>query len=778
MKSLQTRIFLFFVVLLLIVQAIALWTILSGKQNQEELEIKNRVSTANTIFNELFNNRTYYLKAFADTAAQDYGIKQVFNQDTRSLVVALNNLRQRIDADIAMTIDIDGNINSQLINRLVDGSSKIHKGSQSDTRFKYPQWLNSQSPPTELYQVDEDIYQISLSPIIVGTKVIGWVGFGFQIDNRLAMRYFNLTGLETSFILKKYEANRWYILASSNPNADVGFVWEIVEGLHPEQYISHSEILSTYDDFEFGVAMYSSRADIVAVLQQQWWQLVGLILITLILSLAGAYAIASSVTKPIKQLVKQAKNLASGKYQKVLLSQDQSEMGQLANEFNAMQSAILSREKALEHKGNHHLLTDLPNRNMLLSTLQTKTQSEQSFVVLHLNLSRLKDVNDALGHEFGDRIIIEAGLRLNEIKAFSGIFHTDSDEFILLADQQSQATVEMLISAIESSFSLPLDYQGFNFRLQARIGIAIYPEHSQSSDQLLQMADTALHYTRKKKQLVQVYDASFDVNTIERLNLINDFKHAIEQDHLELHFQPKMDLTTKLITHVEALVRWRHPKLGLIPPDNFIPIAEQTGQITQLTQWVFEAALVQHNQWLKQGIDLNIAINISAQDLRDSNFFDFVCQRTEHFNINPQKITLEVTESAVVEDPKSAIALLNKFKALGYYLSIDDYGTGYSSLAQLKSLPVHELKIDKSFVQRLQHDSDDQIIVRSPIELAHNMGLTLVAEGIEDEFALNWLSEHHCEKAQGYFISRPYPAPQLTTWLLENNNFQRVSQDA
>lgn len=776
MKSLQNKIFVFFVVLLLAVQAIAFWTILSGKQNQEEQEISSRLATANTIFNELFNNRTSYLKAFAETAAKDYGIKQVFNQDTRSLVVALNNLRQRIDADMAMTIDTQGQINSQLVKDTANGSNRMRKGSQSEQAFQYPHWIAPANPLTELYKVDNNLYQLSLSPITVGSKVIGWVGFGYQIDHRLAMRYQQLTGLETSFIMQEQKEQQWHLIASSNLDAKLALVWDIIDGKYPQQYISQSQILSTYDDFQFGVAMYSLREDLVKVLQKQWGQLLGLIAITLLLSLAGAYAIAASISKPIKLLVKQTKKLASGEYQKVEMLDDESEFGQLANEFNTMQSAIISREQTLEHKGNHHFLTDLPNRNMLLTTLQTMTKNNQSFVIFHLNLSRLKDVNDTLGHEFGDKIIIEAGSRLNEIKAFNGVFHTDSDEFVLLAKQKSQSIVEMLISAIESSFSLPLEYQNFSFQLQARIGIAIYPEHSQSSSQLLQMADTALHHTRKKNQLIQIYNADFDVNTIERLNLINDFKSALDLQHLELHFQPKMDLASKIITHVEALVRWRHPKLGLIPPDNFIPIAEQTGQITELTRWVFKAAIEQQFIWLQQGIDLNIAVNISAQDLRDPQFLNFVIQQAEAHQLDPEKITLEVTESAVVDDPESAIQLLNKFKALGYYLSIDDYGTGYSSLAQLKSLPVHELKIDKSFVQRLKDDLDDQIIVRSTIELAHNMGLTLVAEGIEDEFALNWLSEHHCEKAQGYFISRPKPAPELTRWMLEMNNYQGVTK--
>jgi len=342
--------------------------------------------------------------------------------------------------------------------------------------------------------------------------------------------------------------------------------------------------------------------------------------------------------------------------------------------------------------------------------------------------------------------------------------HLGADEFILLADHlEIDDTVAQIQAELEPAF----DYQGISLQLQVRMGIAISPEHSSDAKTLVQMADTALHHTRDTSKLVQVYQSELDVNTVDRLNLINDLKQAIPAGQLELHFQPKMCLKTKVVTHVEALVRWQHPNLGMVPPDDFIYIAEQTGQIKALTRWVFTTALAQFNTWKTLGVNLNIAVNISAENLKEADFHQFICQSLISANVPPEKVTLEVTESSVVEDPESAIKLLSAFKSHGMKISIDDYGTGYSSLAQLKQLPVHELKIDKSFVQRLEHDDDDQIIVRSTIELAHNMGLHVVAEGIEDEFSLNWLAEHDCELAQGYFISRPKPASELTSWLLD-----------
>jgi diguanylate cyclase (GGDEF)-like protein len=763
MKSLQNKIFLFFVLLLLLVQLIGVWTVFSGKNNQEAQEISNRLNTAKTIFSELFDSRSKYLRAFSTTASKDYGIKQVFNEDRRSLLVALNNHRKRINADLVMSITDNGLISAQLVATGEGTDRKIKRGKETNSQFQHASWLNKNQSLEHLYKLNGALYQLSLSPIKVGSKVLGWVGFGFQIDHRLAVKYKEITGLETIFILR--ETKEWELVASSAYNAQLSLAKKIVKGDIPQQYIAQSQLISSFDDSQFGVAMYGLRADLVEVLQEQWGKLLLLILSTLVFSLAGAYLVAASITKPIKILVKQVKTVALGDYSQGIKLRDKSELGQLANEFNVMQNAVLSRENALQHSVNYDPLTDLPNRNMLLNDLRAISNTTDCFTIFHLNLSRLKDVNDTLGHEVGDQIIKEAALRLNDTPGFKKTYHMGGDEFTLISQQRNKCNLSALISSVQQQLKAPFDHDCFCFQLQVRMGIALYPEHTDKIDVLLQMADTALHQTRKNRQPTQVYDAEFDTNSIERLSLINDFKNAVSGDQLVLHYQPKMDLKSGVITHMEALVRWQHPSLGMIPPDDFIPVAEQTGQINDLTCWVLRTAIEQYNRWLAMGMDINIAINISAENFRDPAFFDFVCQSLKTADVNANRLTLEVTESAVVDDPKSAIALLKKFKSLGIFLSIDDYGTGYSSLAQLKQLPVHELKIDKSFVQRLEHDLDDQIIVRSTIELAHNMGLSVVAEGIEDQFALDWLKKNGCEKAQGYFISKPKPAEELSSWL-------------
>lgn len=769
MKSLQTKIFVFFVILLLLVQAIAFFTIVVANKSQEKQAIDNRLNTAKTIFSTQFESRSDYLAAFAETAAKDYGIKQVFEDDLRSLLVAMNNHRSRIDADLAMAISGDGVVTAQLLlEHNNQGKAKVRQGKEREQKFRFPAWLSNEAH-ADLYVVNDAVYQISLSPMNVGAKTIGWLVFGFEINQKLAQNFLEITQLDTDFILKRDD--QWSLIASSNEQAKVDFSQQIILGKTPVDYISVGELVAESNGVSLGFAMYGLRADIVKVLQARWLQFLILAFIIFLSSLGAAYVIAASITKPVKRLVKQAKTVASGDYNQTVEIHDSSELGQLAKEFNEMQLAVLSREEAITHRANHDPLTDLPNRNVLKTTIQDLADKHQPFIVFLLNLSRLKDVNETLGHDVGDWLIRSAGKRLESLDGFLQLCHMGADEFVLVAHGEGVELSDKLVAQIHHTLEENCEYKGISLQLQMRIGIAAFPHDCPDGKSVLQMADTALHHSKKTSQLVQVYQSSLDVNSVERLNLINDLKHAIADDQLELHFQPKLNLRSGIVTHVEALVRWKHPNLGMIPPDNFIHIAEQTGQINALTQWVFITSLKQYKAWQALELDINMAVNISAENLKDPGFYEFICEAVNEYQIANEKITLEVTESAVVDDPKAAIALLQRFKDRGMKLSIDDYGTGYSSLAQLKQLPVHELKIDKSFVQRLCEDEDDRIIVRSTIELAHNMGLSVVAEGIEDEFALKWLAQNKCELGQGYFISRPQPSKQLTAWMLEQKPY-------
>ena len=382
-----------------------------------------------------------------------------------------------------------------------------------------------------------------------------------------------------------------------------------------------------------------------------------------------------------------------------------------------MQQAVLTREKDISHRVFHDPLTNLPNRNRLTHFLETQLSKPDAKLTLAiLNVRRIRDVNDTLGHDVGDEVIKEVSRRLLKLDS-ENVFHLGSDEFALVWMENDNDFVQTQIQQVFATLDKPFHYQDIALHLQVQIGVAPSNAKQDTAVNLLQKTDTALQSARKSNRHYQVYDRVLDFYTIERLHLVNSLKQAFTDNQLVLYYQPKLDLKASTIKSVEALVRWLHPVNGLIPPDTFIPIAEQTGQMNTLTKWVIEEAANQFLSWQKQDLKLSIAINISAEDLRNDDFLNFLLNLKKTKNLPDDAISLEVTENAVLSDPKLAISLLAQLQQSGFKISIDDYGTGYSSLEQLKILPVDELKIDKSFVQNLMVEKDDQTIVDSTISL-------------------------------------------------------------
>ncbi|PCI63602.1 MAG: GGDEF domain-containing protein [Gammaproteobacteria bacterium] len=769
-KSLQSKIFILFVVLLLIVQVVSFFTTYQANRKLEATQLSNSIGKAKALFDSQFTSRNYYLSAFVETVAKDYALKSVFQDDTKSFLYALNNHRKRTSANIAIAIALDGKIIGELVTyRNKQNKLKVRKGHEQGQIFSQQHWL-IQDKSDNLYQLNEQVYQLSLAPLKSGGRTIGWIGFGYIINNNLADDFAKLTNVDISFVLRNDKTNTLsHVLASSskqNDDAHDSFIKTLVNN-NDDNFIYDQLTLGNINYNNLIAVMYKAKADVLKNIQADWWQLLVFFMLTLALSLIGAYHISAGITRPIKVLITQAKSIAQGNYNESVNISDSVELMQLADEFNHMKESVVTREQTISHRADHDSLTELPNRNKLLKVLMQRAQDpdakQQQFLLLRLNIRRIKEVNNTLGHQVGDKVIMEVANRLKNCPINHQLFHLGSDEFIMLTEKQ--AADELLLTLMPSLDPL-YKYENICLHLQYHLGLALSPEHTgEDVADILQKTNVALQYAKNNKSLYQLYDRQFDFNTIERLHLTNSLKTAIEESQLVLYYQPKISLKTLKVSHVEALVRWQHPLKGLVPPDDFISIAEQTGQMDALTRWVTVKAIEQFLAWQKQGIDINIAINISAENLKGKAYSDFVIALKERNNIADHAITLEVTEDAVVADPKQATEILTYLRDHGFKLSIDDYGTGYSSLAQLKQLPVHELKIDKSFVLQLMQDKDDQIIVKSTIELAHNMGLSVVAEGIEDEKTLLWLKAHHCELAQGFYMSKPLPSTAFSRWL-------------
>ncbi len=780
MQSLRATIFVFVLVLLLAVQGAFLLITYRTIQQQENSRVEFQLESATRLFQSHFESRRDYLAAFAETAARDFGLKQVFEEDTRSFLVALNNHRERIDADIAMGVTADGTVSGQLITvpRETDsGREQVAVGPSQGNAFAFPQWLETQDD-SRLYPLQDTFYQLSLFPLRTGATVIGWVGFGYRIDTELARYFSSLTGLDTEFWLRG-PGDDWRLLAGSpsgggsaesvSLTGDAELAGQAMRGEVPDSVVATMQSIGQVEGQQLVSLMVGDRTDILAEIRGHWFELLVLAALALLLSLGGTYFIASRISRPVQRLVQQARQVAGGHYDQPLTLETGGELGELAEEFRHMQDAVLSREKRIAHQANHEELTGLPNLRRLMQVLEELTDRPQEpFSVTKLSIRRMEEINSSFGHALGDEVIRTAAHRLEKLSAPDRLFHLGSNEFVLLQNLKMDHTGDDEGRSLTTGMDPNFRYQGLSLYIEIQSGIALFPEHDDSAAGLLQKASTALQNARKNAGSQQVYHPLMSRENADQLQLLNDLKYAIEQDQLLLNYQPKLTLATGQISHVEALVRWEHPEHGMMPPDRFIGLAEQSGLINALTQWVLAEASRQASEWRDQGLPLAIAINVSAHNLRDSHFQRWVTDTLQQCGLDSDTLCLEITENAVVEDPASAARLLGDLASDGIQLSIDDYGTGYSSLTQLKQLPVRELKVDKSFVLGLIHDESNRIIVRSTIELAHNMGLRVVAEGVEDAESLRWLEANGCDLAQGFHICRPSSAEVIGSWMREN----------
>jgi diguanylate cyclase (GGDEF)-like protein len=430
----------------------------------------------------------------------------------------------------------------------------------------------------------------------------------------------------------------------------------------------------------------------------------------------------------------------------------------------------LKREVAeKEHLALHDPLTGLPNRRRFHLLLRDALGGEPNTLaaVMLIDLDRFKEVNDTLGHDTGDALLQEVGSRLRERLGARGVVaRLGGDEFgVLLPGLRTRQDAVEVGQEVIREMERPIHIGHRRLTTRASIGIAFTAEHGTDAQTLLQRADVAMYAAKERLAGVRVYQPEDDHNTPRRLALIGDLREAIELRELDVVYQPKVDPRSDLVVGVEALARWDHRAHGEVAPDEFIALAEESGLMRPLTLQVVEAALRRCSQWREAHENLHVAVNLSPSGLVDSALPDVVGRLLAETGVPPGALTLEITETSLMADPKRGLATLDRLHALGVKLSIDDFGTGYSSLRRLRELPIDEVKIDRSFVRRLAVDRSDRAVVRSAVQLGHALGLEVVAEGVEDGEAYAYLGQYDCDTVQGFFLSKPLAAPELTEWL-------------
>lgn len=428
-----------------------------------------------------------------------------------------------------------------------------------------------------------------------------------------------------------------------------------------------------------------------------------------------------------------------------------------------------AHERRLQHQATHDALTGLPNRAALAETLASTLQSaapEASVALLMLDLCRFKDVNDTLGHHVGDRVLCEVARRFEAATAGAFLARIGGDEFTVVLKNRGERTAVMEAALrLNESLTAPIEVAGIALDLGVSIGIALYPQHGREAAELLQRADVAMYVCKRRGGVFELYDPDADENTVRKLTMVSELRRAIGTEALTLHYQPQVDLRSGRAESVEALLRWTHPELGVISPAEFIAVAESTDLIRPLTMWSIERALQQGLAWRAQGFAPRIAVNLSARQLQDADFPQALRSLLRDYVATPDALELEITESAMMQDPERALRVIRAIHDLGVVMSIDDFGTGFSSLGYLRDMPVHALKLDKSFVQHLQHRERDRSIVNSTVRMAHELGMEVVAEGVETAWIAEYLARAGYDFAQGYLYSKAVSARDCMEWI-------------
>ena len=512
-----------------------------------------------------------------------------------------------------------------------------------------------------------------------------------------------------------------------------------------------------------------SSGDTLARTAELQTLLMGLAAVSLGGSLIGSIFIARGITRPLNRLAKGAARISRGDYSQPIEIASGDEIGAVAQAFNRMREGIESHEKEILRLAYEDRLTGLPNRALfndrLAGAVNLARRTGTPLTVMLMDLDRFKHINDTLGHTIGDNVLREVATRLRAaLRESDTIARLGGDEFGVLLPTGNEDRIGEVVRKILRAIEQPIEAEGQWLDVGASIGIARFPEHGDKPDTLISRADVAMYLAKAANSEFAFYDATHDGTQQEQLSLLGELRRAMDRQELRVYFQPKIDLRTGRTRGVEALVRWMHPMRGLVPPIEFMPFAERTGFVRTVTRFVLETALTRCGQWLAQGIRLSVSVNISVRDLQNTDLPDIVASLLASCAVPPELVCLEITESSFMENPQRALHTLGRLRALGIRLSIDDFGTGFSSLAYLRKLRVHEIKVDRTFIAAME-DSDDMVIVRSTIELAHNLGLQVVAEGIEDEKSLARLRAMGCDEAQGFFMSRPLPEERLLEWL-------------
>ncbi|MCK7594683.1 putative bifunctional diguanylate cyclase/phosphodiesterase [Pseudomarimonas salicorniae] len=713
--------------------------------------------------------------------ADDFGFKQaVATEDPPTLRSVLANQTERLGAQYGLLLDAEGMTTAS---HLPDGAELR----DADLGLAL-EAARQQGFAAGVLALSGRPIRYALAPVFA-PDLVGWVAVGEEMGRESLGRFESITGLDAALALGsdcRVVAQSPALAAFDSPqgfcatlsSADSDHEWAQMEGLAGRAL--RAERLTRDGSAPVWLLMSSAREQALQPFAGLQSRALWLGLLAALITLAVASWIGTRVSRPVAQLADAATRMRQGDYEAPVEARGDDEIGQLARAFTRMQRAIGERERRILHQATHDGLTDLPNRDQALHRLTLAMEAKDGAVahgaVVRVDIRRFREVNNLLGQAFGDEVLVRCAERLKgAVRGQDLVARVGSNEFLLLmygiGADDAQARVERLVAAMKA----PLVLSRTELALDVYVGVALFPEDAIDAAQLLRRSDIALGAAKRGGQVISFYQKGSEEAHLRRLRLIGDLRHAESRGELQLVFQPQMAVLDERPVHAEALLRWRHPELGFVPPDEFVALAEHAGLIPSITRFVIGRALQQLDDWRLRGIDCGVAINLSALDLSRQDLPETVLGLISKYRIAPELLVIEVTESAMMQDLEQSIATLHKLRSAGIPIAVDDFGTGQSTLAQLKRLPVDQLKIDKSFVMALRAGTDDERIVSSIVQLAHALALVVVAEGVETEEGLEVLRRQGCELAQGYLHSRPLEPEEFARWWGERRRKERVA---
>ncbi len=756
--------------LLLIVQIAGFAVVRNTIQHNARSQLAHTLDADEKVWQRLLEQHAERLRQGVILLSADDSFRAAVGAgDQATIQSALQSHSQRMGAAVAVLLD------AQLAVRSISAGPGT-----TDFNAAFQQMLPSLAKGMRnhpMATINGLPHQWLLVPMHAAT-LSGWVLMGFPVNQALVDEMQQLLGVQVALRVRGSN-EQWLVpvstldtIALASLTKQQGPITELNNG--QDTLLVRTSTLGNNGNEQAQTLLLRSVGAVVAPYQQMQWLLIGITLTGLLLFAIGHGLIARWFSKPLGALVLGTQRISRGEYDVPMEHTDRrDEVGLLARSFDRMRIDIAEQQAEIRHLAYWDRLTGLPNRERFRNTVLAAILAHGDYgpeatplAVITLDLDRFKHVNDVLGHAFGDKLLQAVAKRLrNQILAHGDmVARMGGNEFALLLRRTDTHAALVVARSITKAFERPLDFGDQMVDLSAGIGIACWPTDAVDVDTLLNRSEIAMYAAKRKQDGPQLYDPIMDSASAQTLSLLTELRRAIERDELRLYLQPKVQLQGKPGIAVEALVRWQHPQRGLVPPMDFIPFAEQTGFVRQLTLWMFREAALLLADPRTQGMGMRISVNLSTRDLLDPELSERLQTMLEQHRVSPEGFCLEITESAIMDDPQRAEAMLNRLSQQGFKLSIDDFGTGYSSLGYLKRLPVDELKIDKSFVMGMETDHDDEMIVRSTIDLAHNLGLTVVAEGVENEAILERLRAMSCDEAQGYYVSRPVPVDAFLSW--------------